>query len=184
MFAAVPLVFLAVPSLTHIPARLVAGCAGWIALAGFLELVSIVGFVVVFAAVFGAGMTRRHAGVAALRALGASTVLPAGGLVGPAIGARSATAGPETVPSLARSTIAFTILTTTPGVAALGFFGVSLWLGWPAGPHGALLTLPAAGASAALVALTLCWLGRRRAEAALPERRPGQYVDSPAAHAF
>ena len=86
--AIVPIVFLAVPSLTHLPARLLAGCPKWIALAVVLELGSIVGVIASFALVFGRGMTRRQSAVGALRALGASTVLPAGGLVGPAIGAQ------------------------------------------------------------------------------------------------
>jgi hypothetical protein len=158
-FAAIPLVFLAVPSLTHLPARLVAGCPKFIALAVSLELASIIGFIASFALVFGAGMTRRQSVVGALRALGASTVLPAGGLVGPAIGAGSASPDRKRLRPLVRSTIVFTVLTLAPGVVALAFFGVSLWLGWPAGPHGALLTLPAAAVAATLLALFLL-LGR------------------------
>jgi glycosyltransferase 2 family protein len=173
VLAAIPLVLLAAPSLTHLPARLLAGCPKWVALAVALELLSILGFIASFALVFGARMTRRQSAVAALRALGASTVLPAGGLVGPAIGAGSA--NPERGPlrPLIRGAIAFTILTTGPGVAALAFFGVTLWLGWPAGPHGALLTLPAASAAAALLALFFL-LGRQAPPAtSLHRRRPG-----------
>jgi uncharacterized membrane protein YbhN (UPF0104 family) len=98
-------------------------------------------------------MTRSQSVGGALRALGASAVLPAGGLVGPAIGAGSASQERRPLRRLARSTIAFTILTTGPGVAALALFGVALWLGWPAGPHGAVLTLPAAAVAATLLAL-------------------------------
>ena len=135
LVATVPIVFLDVPSLAHFPARLVAGCPKWIALAALLELASILGFIAAFALVFGAGMTRRQSVVAALRALGASTLLPAGGLVGPALGARSAHRRPAPFAPLVRSTIAFTILTTAPSVAALALFAGCLWLGWPAGPR-------------------------------------------------
>jgi hypothetical protein len=157
--AIVPIVFLAVPSLAHLPARLVAGCPKWIALAVGLEFVSILGFVASFALVFGAGATRRRSVVGALRALGASTVLPAGSLVGPGIGAGSANPDRKPLRPLVRSTIAFTLLTLAPGVVVLAFFGVTLWLGWPSGPHGALLTLPAAAVAATLLALSLL-LGR------------------------
>lgn len=168
-FAAIPLVLLASSSLTHLPARLLAGCPKWIALAVVLELLSIVGFIVSFALVFGARTTRRQSMASALRALGASTVLPAGGLVGPAIGAGSADPEHRTLQGLARPTIAFTILTTGPGVAALAFFGVALWLGWPAGPHSALLTLPAAAVAGTLLALFV--LLRRPAPPAIPPHR-------------
>ena len=78
-FAALLLVLLAVPSLGYLPARLLAGCPKWIALAVLLELVSILGFIAAFALVFGAGMTRRQSVLGALRALGAGSVLPASG---------------------------------------------------------------------------------------------------------
>ncbi|OAI39434.1 hypothetical protein AYO39_02850 [Actinobacteria bacterium SCGC AG-212-D09] len=170
VLAAVPIVFLAVPTLAHVPARLVAGCPTWIALAGLLELGSIAGFIGSFALVFGPRTTRRQSATAALRALGAITVLPAGGLVGPAIGVRSGDRQPAPLGSLVRSTIAFTILTTAPSVAALALFGAGLWLGWPSGPHGALLTLPAAaGAGAGLV---LIWLLGRGAPPAIRPQRP------------
>lgn len=169
VLASVPIVFLAVPTLAHFPARLVAGCPIWIAVAGLLEVASIVGFVGCFALVFGARMTRRESATAALRALGAITVLPAGGLVGPAIGLRSTDRQRAPLGPLVRSTVAFTILTTAPSVAALALFGLGLWLGWPAGPHCALVTLPAAGAACALLLLTRV-LGRRAARASRSQR--------------
>jgi uncharacterized membrane protein YbhN (UPF0104 family) len=172
--AIVPTFFLAVPSLAHLPARLVAGCPKWIGLAVVLELVSILGFVASFVLVFGAGMTRRRSVVGALRALGASTVLPAGGLVGPAIGAGSANPDREPLRPLVRSTFAFTYLTLAPGVVVLAFLGVSLWLGWPAGPHSAVLTLPAAAVAVTLLVL-LFVLGRPAPRPVIsPDRRlPG-----------
>lgn len=147
---ALAVAFLAIPPLAHAPARLVEGCGTWIALGAVLELLSILGFVLVFALVFGVSMTGRQKLSTGLRALGASTVLPAGGLVGPAIGARTARtgSGPQ---RLVRATIAFTILTNAPSLVVLGALSVSLWLGWPAGPHAALLTLPAAALAWGLI---------------------------------
>src|ERR1700757_1114784 len=137
--AALGLAFLAIPPLTSVPARVVRGCGRGIALGAGLELLSAVGFLLVFALIFGARMSKRQSLGAGLRALGASTLLPAGGLVGPALGARTSTAQRPPV-GLVRSTIAFTILTTVPSVVVLGTLGLSLSLGWPAGPHQPLLT--------------------------------------------
>jgi uncharacterized membrane protein YbhN (UPF0104 family) len=150
--AAIAAAFLAIPALAHVPARLVTACAKWIAVAAALELLSMLGFVLVFALVFGRRLGWRQRIGAGLRALGAITVLPAGGLVGPVVAARTAEAQPAPLPALTQSTVALTILTTAPGLLVLGGLGFALWLGWPPGPHNTLLTLPAAGVAVAIVA--------------------------------
>jgi uncharacterized membrane protein YbhN (UPF0104 family) len=155
------LALLVLPSITNGATGPAAVCAGWIALAAGFELVSILGFVLAFVLVFGARMSRRQGLRAGLRALGASIVLPAGGLVGPALGARTSSTE-QPAAGLVTSTIAFTILTSVPSVAVLAVLGLSLSLGWPVGPHCASRTLPAAGlAWALLIALWLagasCW---------------------------
>lgn len=150
--AAIAAAFLAIPALAHVPARLVTACAKWIALAAALELLSMLGFVLVFALVFGRRLGARQRIGAGLRALGAITVLPAGGLVGPVVAARTAVAQTAPLPALTQSTVALTILTTAPGLLVLGGLGFALWLGWPPGPHNAPLTLPAAGVAVAIVA--------------------------------
>lgn len=162
--AAVPAAFVVVPPLSDLRARLIAGCAAWVGIATLLELGSVLGFVVAFALVFGRGLTARESLVAGLRALGASTILPGGSLVGPALGARSLGTGGGSLRRLAAPSIAFVVLTTAPGVLALALAGISLWLGWPPGPHGALATLPAA--AAALAVLTVTWLLARSPDAA------------------
>jgi uncharacterized membrane protein YbhN (UPF0104 family) len=150
--AAIAVAFLAIPPLAHVPARLVTACAKWIALAAALELLSMLGFVLVFALVFGKRLGARQRIGTGLRALGAITVLPAGGLVGPVVAARTAGAHAAPLPALTQSTVALTILTNGPGLLVLGGLGFALWLGWPPGPHSALLTLPAAGVAVAIVA--------------------------------
>jgi uncharacterized membrane protein YbhN (UPF0104 family) len=142
---AVTIAFLAVRTLVGTPARLIEGCVKWIALAGILELLSVLGFVVVFKLVFGARMTWRQGSPAGLRALGASTVLPAGGLVGPAAGAWSVDTENTSPSSLTRAAIAFLVLTNAPGLIVLAALGLMLWLGWPSGPHDTALTLLPAG---------------------------------------
>jgi hypothetical protein len=106
---AVAAAFLVVPALAGVPARLVDGCAKWIAAAGVLELLSVLGFIVVFKLVFAEALSWRRSARAALCALGAGTILPAGGLVGPTIGAWSAGIEKPSLPRLARSTVTFGI---------------------------------------------------------------------------
>lgn len=148
--------FLVVPSLAGVPARLVEGCGKWIAAAGLLELLSVLGFVVFFKLVFAGSIRWLRSVPAALRALGAATVLPAGGVVGPSMGAWSA--GPErpSLSKLTRSTITFVILTNAPGAIVLAVVGTLLWLGLPGGPHETALTLVPAALALGLLALTWC----------------------------
>ncbi len=135
------------------------------------------GFVLVFKLVFGAQLSWRQSSRAGLRALGATTVLPAGGLAGPAVGARAA--GIERAPgSVARGVISFTLLTSAPSVIALGVLAAALWLGWPAGPHSVLLTLPVA--AGAMCVIAAAWLiggsGSSDSPSRRRRRRPARYL--------
>jgi hypothetical protein len=98
---------LTVPALIAVPARLIEGCSTWIAIAGGLELLSAVGFIILFKLVFAAPISWQRTTPAALRALGASTVLPAGGLIGPTVGVRSASNERSSLSELSRSTVTF-----------------------------------------------------------------------------
>jgi uncharacterized membrane protein YbhN (UPF0104 family) len=144
--------FLAVPAVAGIPGRLIEGCGRWIGLAVALEALSVVGFVLVFKLIFGPRMRWRQASASGLRALGASSLLPAGNMIGPAIGARSGGEDDTPLAGLARSTIALTVITLVPGVIVLGTLSLALWLGLVDGPHDARLMLPAAGFTLAFVA--------------------------------
>jgi hypothetical protein len=72
------------------------------------------GFVVLFKLVFAAPVSWRASVRGALRALGATTVLPGGGLIGPTVGAWSAGAERPSASQLTRSTISFVILSNAP----------------------------------------------------------------------
>ena len=153
-------VFIALPALAGVPARLVRGCGAWIAAAGALELCSAVGFVLVFKLVFAAPDSWRQTVPGALRALGASTIFPGGGLIGPGTGAWSIR--PEKKPSLSqltRSTTTFVILTNAPGAVALAATGVLLGLGVSSGPRQTALTILPAIAAAGLLAAV--WVAAR-----------------------
>jgi uncharacterized membrane protein YbhN (UPF0104 family) len=147
--------------LFDVPRKELAGCMAWVALAVALEALSVVGFILVFKLIFGRGMALRQVVASGLRALGASSLLPGGVIVGPALGARSAGGEHRQASALTRATVAFTIITLLPGVVIVGALGAALWLGVLPGPHDALRTLPAAGFTVAVViALAIC--GRAR----------------------
>jgi uncharacterized membrane protein YbhN (UPF0104 family) len=149
--AAIAVAFLALPPLARLPARLIAACAMWIALAGVLELLSILGYIVVFKLVFGSTTKWRRAVGPALRALGASTALPAGGLVGPIIGARSISGDDSSLATLTRSTVAFTILTNAPNAIVLAGLGLLVGVGVGGGASEPAISLPIAGLAFAVV---------------------------------
>ena len=176
LVAAVAAAFLAVPTVAAVPARLVEGCAAWIVTGAAFELLSALGFVVFFKLIFAAPISWRRTTPAALRALGASTVLPAGGLIGPTVGAWSTSTEKPSLSQLARSTTTFVTLTNAPGALVLAALGTLLWIGLPSGPHQATLTILPALIAVALLGAT--WLaGRRRP----PERLQGMLSRKPAA---
>jgi uncharacterized membrane protein YbhN (UPF0104 family) len=168
--AAAGAAFLLVPALAGVPARLVQGCGKWIAIAGVFELCSALGFVIIFKLVFAARISWRRGTPAALSALGASTLLPAGGLIGPSVGAWSTRGEKPSLPQLTRSTITFVLLTNAPGAIVLTILGALLWLGLP-GPHQALLTLLPALLAAGL--LGAAWLAANRSRVQRAPRRAG-----------
>jgi uncharacterized membrane protein YbhN (UPF0104 family) len=154
--------FLAAAPLFDVPRKGLVGCTAWIALAVALEALSVVGFILVFKLIFGRGVSARRVVGSALRALGASSLLPGGVVVGPALGGRSAGGENGHLPALTRATVAFTVITLLPGVVVVGALGTALWLRVLPGPHDALRTLPAAGFTVAVVT-ALAIRGRARA---------------------
>ncbi len=131
------------------------------------------GFVVAFKLVFGARMSWRQASGSGLRALGASSLLPAGNIVGPVVGARSSAADDTPLAGLTRSTIALTVITLLPGVIVLGALAMALWLGLLRGPHDVLRTLPAAGVTLAVLA-ALVLIRRSSAVGSRPSEETGR----------
>lgn len=147
--------FLVVPALAGIPGRLIEGCGRWIATAGVLELLSAVGFVAVFKLVFAGPVSWRRAAPAALRALGATTILPGGGLIGPTMGAWSARSERPSLAQLTRATVTFVVITNVPSAIMVVLLGTMLWVGLASGPHQTALTiLPAL---VAMGLLTVTW---------------------------
>lgn len=158
--ATIAAAYTALPPLTGVAGRLSSACAAWITLAGALEALSALGFVLVFKLIFGARLGWRQGLGAGLRALGATTLLPAGTVVGPAVGARSSRGCRVPLTRLTRSTVAFAVITVLPSIVVAGVLGLVLGLGILHGPHDALRTLTPAGL--ALVAIAGVWATGRR----------------------
>ncbi len=150
----IALAALAISPIARHACRLVAPCVSWAAFAGLLELLSIFGFLVVFKLVFATRIAWRRSLPAGLRGLAASILLPAGALIGPVAGARSAQTGEVPVRAMTRSAITFVILTSAPSMLVLGGLGLMLWAGWVGGPHNAALTLLP---GATVIALAATW---------------------------
>jgi uncharacterized membrane protein YbhN (UPF0104 family) len=165
--------FLAVPALAGVPARLVRGCGNWIAIAGALELLSAAGFVVLIKLVFAAKISWQRSVPAALRALGASTILPGGGLIGPTMGAWSASKEKPSISQLTRFTITFVILINAPVAIALAALGTLLWLGLASGPHQPALTILPALIAVGL--LTATWVAGHFSSRRPPPPRRGVF---------
>jgi uncharacterized membrane protein YbhN (UPF0104 family) len=146
------LALVSLPTIAGLPLAPLSGCGRWIALAVALELISLTGFVTVFKLVFCPRLGWRRALPAALRGIGASTALPAGGLIGPAIGAYSRRSVAASPARMARSAVAFVALTNAPSVAVLAALGLAMGAGLFSGPHQAALTLVPGGLALAVLA--------------------------------
>jgi uncharacterized membrane protein YbhN (UPF0104 family) len=142
------------PELRRAPSRLLAACTAWITIGFVFESLSIVGFVLIFKLAFGGGMSWGRSVVAAFRGLGASGLLPAGGLIGPAAAASSVDIERRR-DQMARSAIAFVIVTNVPGVVVVIALGAALAFGLGGARHDVPLTLAPAGVGLALAAATV-----------------------------
>lgn len=141
------------PALARIPDRLSRACAGWLTSAAGLELLSATGYVGVFVLTFCGGMPWRRGSRIACGSLGAGTLLPAGGVAGPALGAACARAEGARTPSIPTRIITFFVLTNAPNLIALAALGLTLWTGVLPGPRSPALTALPAVVALALLAL-------------------------------
>lgn len=129
----------------------------WLAVAGVLELLSCLSYVLVFRGVFCRLMRRLTSYEIATAELGANSLLSVGGIGGLALGAWILRRGGMRASQIARRTVAFFLLTSLANVGALAIAGVGLWAGALNGSSKTALTLlPAAvglGAIAAVLAV-------------------------------
>jgi uncharacterized membrane protein YbhN (UPF0104 family) len=142
-------------SAATIGARLSNGRPAWLILAAALELMSTIGFVVIFQLVFGEWLPKRMTLRAGLAVRAATIVLPAGGLLGIGAGARALRKGGMPTARIGSRTIAFLLITNAPNLIVLGLLGVALGSGLLNGPHGPTLTAVPAAAAVSVIGATV-----------------------------
>jgi uncharacterized membrane protein YbhN (UPF0104 family) len=155
-FALVVALLLAVPGLRNAAELITDADGAWVCAAVVLELLSCVGYVVLFGLVFGK-LVGRLSSRLSLAELAVNSVVSVSGLAGIALGAwvlRTRGVSPERIGR--RSVLVF-VLTSAVNVFATIAIGLAMWLGLLPGSRNALLTLlPAA---VALVVLVLVLAG-------------------------
>jgi uncharacterized membrane protein YbhN (UPF0104 family) len=148
------------PGLAAVPGVVTAACVRWLALGGTFELLSVLGFVVIFKLIFCRAVAWRPGSRIGLQALAATTVLPAGGLAGVPFAAWLARKRGTPMSSIAARSVAFVLLTNATSVIALGVVGLLLYAGLLNGPRSAELTLVPAALALGVVSVALS-AGRR-----------------------
>jgi uncharacterized protein (TIRG00374 family) len=162
-FALVVLLLLAVPGLRTAAERISDANPDWVLAAIGLELLSCVGYMVLFDLVFGR-IGRRLVTRLSLSELAVNSVVSVSGLAGLALGAWVLRQKGISVERIARRSVLIFVLTSAVSAAAVVVIGVPMWVGLLPGSRNPLLTLLPAGVAAAAIAATIAaarWAGRR-----------------------
>jgi uncharacterized membrane protein YbhN (UPF0104 family) len=161
--ALVVALLLAVPGLRSAADRISDANPGWVAAGVGLELLSCVGYVVLFELVFDT-LHRRLAQRLSLSELAVNSVVSASGLGGIALGAWVLRNAGFSAAGIARRSVLIFVLSSAVNVAAVIVIGVPMWLGLLPGSENPRLTLlPAAAAAAAIVGTLALAVWARRA---------------------
>ncbi len=150
-FALLVALLLGVPGLREAAERISDANLGWIAAGIVLELLSCVGYVVLFGLVFnklGRSLTSRLS----LAELAVNSAVSVSGIAGIALGAWVLRSKGFSVERIAKRSVLIFVLTSAVNVGAVVAIGVPMWLGLLPGSRDELLTLlPAAIALAAIL---------------------------------
>lgn len=171
-FGIVVALLLGVPGLRDAGERITDANTGLVAVAIVLELLSCVGYVVLFDLVFGR-LGRSLSSRLSLAELAVNSVVSVSGLAGIALGAWVLRSKGFSVRRIARRSVVIFLLTSAVNVGVVGLLGVPMWLGLLPGSRDALLTLLPALAAIATIAGTLAlaaW-ARRTADARTDDGR-------------
>src|SRR3954449_7198682 len=157
-------VVLFAPGLGEVRDRLADGSPGWLALAGALEALSFLSYVVMFGPVFCTGLTRRRSWQIGGAELAMGSLVPASGAGGLALGAWVLNRGGMGGKRIARRSVAFFLIKSGVNFVAVAVLGALLAVGL-LGPDLAWwkTALPAALAALSIVGV-----------AVLPRLGPGE----------
>jgi uncharacterized membrane protein YbhN (UPF0104 family) len=135
--------------------RLASGRPAWIILAAAFELISVLGFTTAFRLVFDDWLPKHSRLRLGLAVCAATILVPAGGLLAIAAGAKALRArGMPTAETRSRA-IAFLLITNAPNVLVLGVVGIALGAGLLDGPHTPSLTIAPAAIALSTLGLTV-----------------------------
>lgn len=164
-FALVAALLLGVPGLQAAGDHIADARPAWVAAALVLEVLSCLGYVVLFDLVFGR-LGRSLSSRLSLSELAVNSVVSVSGLAGIALGAWVLRSKGFSIERIAKRSVLIFVLTSAVNVGAVAVIGVPMWLGLIPGSRDPLLTLlPAAAAVLAILAtLGLAAWARRAAD--------------------
>jgi uncharacterized membrane protein YbhN (UPF0104 family) len=165
-FALVAALLLGVPGLRAAGERITDARLGWVLAGIALEVLSCVGYVILFELVFGRlgrGLTSKLS----LSELAVNSVVSVSGLAGIALGAWVLRSKGISVERIAKRSVLIFVLTSAVNVGAVLLIGVPMWLGLIPGSRRVLLTLlPALAALLTILGTLALAAWARRAAAA------------------
>jgi uncharacterized membrane protein YbhN (UPF0104 family) len=169
-FAIVVGLLLGVPGLRSAGERITDANPAWLVAGVVMEILSCLGYVVLFELVFGM-LGRRLTSRLSLAELAVNSVVSVSGLAGIALGAWVLRSEGVSMQRIAKRSVLIFVLTSAVNVSAVIVIGVPMWLGLLPGSRDPLLTLlPAAAALATIVGVIVLagWargaVARRRLE--------------------
>jgi uncharacterized membrane protein YbhN (UPF0104 family) len=172
-FALVVALLLGVPGLRAAGERISDANTSWVAAALALEVLSCVGYVVLFDLVFGR-LGRSLSSRLSLSELAVNSVVSVSGLAGIALGAWVLRSKGFSMQRIAKRSVLIFVLTSAVNVGAVAVIGIPMWLGAIPGSRDELLTLLPAVAAIAAILGTLAlaaWARHTAAERAGKEGR-------------
>ena len=172
-FALVIALLIGVPGLDAAADRISHASVPWVIAGIALEVLSCVGYVVLFALVFGK-LGRSLSSRLSLAELAVNSVVSVSGLAGIALGAWVLRSKGFPVDRIAKRSVLVFVLTSAVNVGAVIVIGVPMWLGVLPGSRNALLTLLPAAAAAATIVGTLAAAAWARRAAARRRLKPGR----------
>src|SRR5271166_3187151 len=177
-FAIVVALLLGVPGLRTAGELITDAKPGLVVAGVSLEVLSCLGYVVLFGLVFGR-LPRRLSSRLSLAELAVNSVVSVSGLAGIALGAWVLRTKGISVERIAKRSVLIFVLTSAVNLAAVVVIGVPMWLGLLPGSRNPLLTLLPAAAALATIAGTLAlaaWARRAASRQRLERGRAGVAV--------
>jgi len=153
-FALILALLLAIPGLHEAADRIADANVPWTLAAVALEVLSCLGYVLLFELVFGR-LGRSLSSRLSLSELAVNSVVSVSGLAGIALGAWVLRSKGMSVERIAKRSVLIFVLTSAVNVGAVVLIGLAMWLGLVSGSRNALLTLLPAAAAALAVFGTL-----------------------------